>query len=99
MIKKVILSALLFYFLTLLETSFLIHFSLYFSNLILILIILINLLENRKENFGLICAFFGGFFSDIFSDTPPNFIGFHVLTYILISVFIKYLFKKHVQFF
>jgi len=103
-IKKIFLIFFSFYILFLLQTSFLIHFNIRgrTPNLILISVICINLFEKPREDSGLFSAVIGGFFLDIFSQAaaaPLNFIGFHVLIYLLIAIFIKFLLKKHVRFF
>jgi len=93
--KKIIILFFCFYFLTLLQASFFPHFSLgHLLNLVLIVVVLINLFEARKEKSGLFSAFFGGFFLDIFSE---NFIGFWILILLAISIFIKFVLRKHVR--
>ena len=94
--KKIFLLILFFYLTVLFQTSFFPHFSFgYFLNLILVFTIFINFFELKEEKTGLFSAFFGGLFLDIFSE---NFIGFWVLILMAISIFIKFIFKKHVQF-
>jgi len=71
-------------------------------NFILISVILINFFEKPRENSGLFSAVSSGFFLDMSSQaalTPLNFIGFHVLIYLFIAIFIKFLLKKYVRFF
>ena len=93
--KKIIILFFCFYFFALLQASFFPHFSLgHLLNLVLIVVVLINLFEARKEKSGLFSAFFGGFFLDIFSD---NFIGFWILILLAISIFIKFVLRKHVR--
>ena len=97
--KRLILIFFGFYFLTLIQTSFLIHFKALFGwqagfGLILIAVILINLFESPSKNGGIFSALFGGFFLDIFSE---NFIGFWILISIAIALFIKFIFKKYVR--
>ena len=108
MVKKIFLIFISFYILFLLQTSFFVYFNIlgrwlsWSQNLILISVIGINFFEKPKENSGLFSAASGGFFLDMSSgasDAPLNFIGFHILIFLLISVFIKYFFKKHVQLF
>jgi len=101
MVKNIFLIFISFYILFLLQTSFLTYFNVagMIPNLILISVILINFFEKPGQYLGLFSAAIGGFFLDMFSDAPLNFIGFHILIFLLISVFIKYLFKKHVQLF
>jgi len=97
MFKKILVSFILLYCLVLLEVSFFVHFSVsksLFLNLVFILIIIWNLFEKPENNLGLYLAIIGGFFCDIFS---PFFIGYHVLIFLGVSVFLKFIFKKYVQ--
>jgi rod shape-determining protein MreD len=102
MVKKLISFFFLIYFLVLLQISFLPHFlgfdklRNWLLNPVLILVIIINFLEKTKENFGIWTAFFAGFLFDIFSE---NFIGFYILPFLSLPLFIKYFFKRHVQVF
>jgi len=96
MIKKIVFLSLFFYLLTLLQTSFFIHFSRIVPNFVLISIILINLFEKEKNSdFGLISAVLGGFFLDVFSENSLNIFGFYLLISIFIYLFIKFVFKKY----
>jgi rod shape-determining protein MreD len=102
MVKKILLIFISFYILFLLQTSFLVHFNILgrTPNLILISVILINLFEKPREDLGLYSAVISGLFLDMSSQAavaPLNFIGFHILTYLLIAIFIKFLLKKYVQ--
>ncbi|XOB40671.1 MAG: rod shape-determining protein MreD [Candidatus Nealsonbacteria bacterium] len=94
MIKKLIGFTLFSYFLILLQTSFFVHFFGYLPNLLLIIIVLINLSERQKDNFGIFSGFIAGFFLDIFSE---NFIGYHVLICLSLSLFIKLVLKKYIK--
>ena len=94
MILKTIVAFFSFYFLILLQTSFLVHFVSTLPNLILIIVLLINLFEDKKENFGMIAAFTGGFFLDIFSE---NYLGFHIVILFLFSILIKLVLKNYLQ--
>lgn len=96
MLKKILISIILFYFLALLQTSFLVHFAIsrIVPNLILILVILWNLFENPKNYFGIYAALIGGFFLDIFSNC---FIGFNILILAGLAIFIKFVFRKYVR--
>lgn len=96
--RKLILIFLGFYFLILIQTSFLVHFNfgwrLGFLP-ILIIITLINFFEpTTKKSVGGYSAFFGGLFLDIFSE---NFFGFWIFISLVLSFFIKFIFKKHVR--
>ena len=93
MIKKIIFAIVGFYLLTLLQSSFFVHFSNYVPNFVLIAVILINLLEKQKNNFGIISSLIGGFFLDVFFS---SYIGYYVLISFFISISIKFIFKKYV---
>lgn len=95
MIKRILFITLFFYFLTLFQASFFVHFSKFFPNLVFGTIVLINLLESRKENFGIFAALTGGFFWDIYSG---YFIGIFTLISLLSSLFIKLFVKNYFQF-
>jgi hypothetical protein len=105
--KKVLVIAILFYFLVLFQTSFLVHFDIngYILNLVLILVVILSILKppiffkkmgakRIPENFGIWGAFFGGFFLDIFSSRP---IGFQILILLGLSFFIKLILNKYVR--
>jgi len=96
MIKKILISIIIFYFFVLLQTSFLVHFSIWgiIPNFILILVIFWNFFENSKKFLGLHNALIGGFFLDIFSN---RIIGFYILILLAVAVFIKLVIKKHVR--
>jgi rod shape-determining protein MreD len=89
----------LIYFLTLFQASFLVFFDIngYVLNLVLISVLFFNLFESQRKISGLVLAIFGGLFLDIFSSGlfGVNFIGFWALTLFVLSVFIKYIFRKH----
>ena len=96
MFKKILISIIVFYFLVLIQISFLVHFTIFDAvpNLVLILIIIWNFLEKRKNYFGVINGLIGGFFLDIFSN---HFIGFYVLILAGLAIFIKLIFKRYVR--
>lgn len=96
MFKKILISIIVFYFLVLLQTSFLVHFTIFDAvpNVVLILVIIWNLLEKRRDYFGVINGLIGGFFLDIFSG---RFIGFYVLILVGLAIFIKLIFKRYVR--
>ncbi len=98
MVKKIIFFVLFFYILTLIQVSFLTHFSLFgiTLNLILIAIILINFFEKPEKKLGIISSFFGGFYLDIFS-LNSEFFGFYTLISVALALFIKFFLKKHVR--
>jgi len=93
--KKLLFFTFLIYFLILLQESFFVHFFPYLPNIILVVICLVNLFEEREDNFGIYLSLVGGFFLDIFSET---FFGFYVVTLLLMSFFIKIVFKNYIQF-
>ncbi len=96
MLKKILISIIVFYFLVLIQTSFLVHFTIFDAvpNIVLILVVAWNLLEKRKNYLGIINALIGGFFLDIFSN---RFIGFYVLILVGLAIFIKLIFKRYVR--
>jgi rod shape-determining protein MreD len=99
MIKKIIFLIFLFYFLVLIQTSFLIHFSFrgIVPNFVLIAVIFINFFEKPEKRLGLISALLGGFYLDIFSLSFPVFFGFSTLTFLAISFFIKFILRRYVS--
>ena len=96
MFKKILISIIVFYFLVLVQTSFLVHFTIFdvVPNIVLILVVVWNILEKRKNHLGVINALMGGFFLDIFSN---RFIGFYVLILVGLAIFIKLIFKRYVR--
>ena len=97
--KKILVLILFFYFLILVQTSFLVHFDVFLGKFresvpILIAVVLINLFESEAKFLGIFSALIGGLFLDIFSE---NFFGFYIMTALGISLFIKFVLKKYVQ--
>ena len=50
MVKKILIFTLLFYFLTLFQTSFFVHFFIFLPNLVLIAVVFFNLFENTLRH-------------------------------------------------
>lgn len=100
MIKKIIILILFFYFLILFQTSFLVHFNWQgiVPNFVLIALIFINLFEKPEKKLGIVAGFLGGFYLDIFSLSFQGFFGFYTLISLAISLFIKFILRKHVRF-
>jgi len=96
MIKKILVFIIIFYFLALVQTSFLVHFKVWnmVPNLILFLVVVWNVFERADNKFGLYQAIIGGFFLDIFSD---KFIGFNILILVISVILIKLFFKRYVR--
>lgn len=96
MIKRILIIILFFYILVLIQTSFLAHFMIagMIPNLILIVLIFLNLFEDPRENTGIISAIIAGFFLDIFSQ---RFFGFYILILFILSIFLKFILRKHVR--
>ena len=96
MLKKILFSIIIFYTLTLLQTSFFVHFPILgiIPNYILILVIFWNFFEKPNSSFGLYNAALGGLFIDIFSSRP---IGFYILILLSLAILIKLIFKRYVQ--
>jgi len=96
MIKKILILTLFLYFLILFQISFSAHFYILniIPSLILIFTIFFNLFEKKENVSGIFVAIFGGFLEDIFSNSV---IGFHILIFLVLSIFIKFVFKKYIQ--
>lgn len=95
--KKIFAITLIFYILSLLQTSFLInglHNKFLDFNFLLFFIIFINLFEKKEENFGLLSSTIGGFFIDVFSEKQ---IGFHILILFGLSIFIKLILRRYIR--
>ena len=93
---KILIAIILFYFLAILQTSFLAHF-IFFGitiNLILISVIIWNFLENPNDHSGIFVALIGGFFLDIYSS---GLICFNILILVSIAIFEKIILKKYVR--
>ncbi len=95
--KTVLPAIIALYFLTLFQTSFLVHYQIagYTLNLVLVFIILWNLMEDWKSLRGIFLSLSGGLFLDIFSS---HIIGFNVLILVLISLAVKVILKRYVGF-
>jgi len=96
MIKKILIFIAVFYFLALIQTSFMVHFSVWglIPNLIFLSVIVWNVFEKSKNNFGIYQATAAGFFLDIFSSRV---IGFNVIILIFLAVIIKLFLKSYVR--
>ena len=72
------------YILTILQTSFVVHFFPHglILNLVVLSIIVFSIFEKPDSHFGLFAALFGGFFLDMFSTKP---IGFWTLTLVVFA--------------
>lgn len=94
--KKLIISIIILYFLTLFQTSFLVHFSLFgiIPNVVLIFIVLWNIFERGDSTMGIYNAVIGGLFLDIFSS---RFIGFNILILLLLAFILKLISNKYVR--
>ncbi|MBU0547019.1 rod shape-determining protein MreD [Patescibacteria group bacterium] len=94
--KKYLFFILFFYLLSLLETSFFIHFRIFsfLPSLILISQVLIVFLEHPNKNYAVFSAFCAGFFWDIFSNQK---LGTGILLMISLTVLLKLILKKYVR--
>jgi len=90
-IKKIIGISFLFYTLTVIQSSFLVHFIYCLPSLVLVSVLIINLKEEQKENFGLASGLIGGFFLDIYSDKC---IGYYVVMFFIMGLFLKLVIKR-----
>ncbi len=86
----------LFYFLSLLQTSFLAHFSFWgiVPNVLVLLVIGISVFANSDSSSGLLAALGAGFFLDIFSQKP---LGFSVAILFVGVLLIKTLKRTYVR--
>jgi len=93
---KILLIIILFYFFTLLQSTFLVHFIILgiSLNLVLISVVIFNIFEESKSFLGILAAGIGGFFLDVFSG---GLMGFNILILVGIAIFIKLVFKEYVQ--
>lgn len=95
---KIIICILGLYLLSVLQTSFFVHFRIWgvIPNLVILLIALCGLLEKTENIFsrGVFLAFVGGFFLDLYS---PHFFGFYILISVFMVVAIKIILKKYVR--
>lgn len=98
MLKKAALIILFFCVLTLLQNSFLAHFSFwgFVPNYVLLSVIFIILFERSGGKLGLFAAVTGGLLSDIFS-YGSLFFGFYFGLFLLIWFLIRLLLRKYVQ--
>ncbi len=90
--KKILIFVLFFFFLALIQTSFLIHFDIYgvSLNLVLISVILVNFFEKPWQKTGLVIAAIGGFYLDLFSNFQ---IGVSLLVLVVLALLIKRILK------
>ncbi|MGB9743485.1 MAG: hypothetical protein ACPLW9_02100 [Minisyncoccales bacterium] len=98
MARQIIFYFLFFYFLVLLQTSFLIYFHLHhpFFNLALITVIILNLFGSFRTK--IISALSAGFFLDIFSLGQTGFFfGFYFLSLLALAFFLEFVFKKYIR--
>lgn len=95
---KIIICILGLYFLSVLQTSFLVHFRIwgFIPNLVILLIAIFGLLEKTESIFsrGIFLAFIGGFFLDLYSS---HFFGFYTLISVFMVVAIKIILKRYVR--
>jgi len=96
MIKKILISIIFLYFLVLLETSFFVHFNIFkwIPNTVLLYVIIFNIIESPKKYGGIYISFIAGFLLDIFSS---NFIGFNIIIFLALSLFLKFVLKPYVR--
>lgn len=91
-IFKILLVVLFWFFLILIQTSFI---SIYTDfNFIILFIVIINLIEDPENNFGLISAFLGGLFLDL--NTTYQF-GIFILGLVVFSLTVKMVLLKFLR--
>jgi len=93
---KTILFFPVFYTISLLQTSFLVHFNFFgvIPYITIIIVLLLNIFEKPDKKDGIYGAAILGFFWDIFSPGP---IGFHLLFLAGLAFLIKILLKNYFQ--
>jgi rod shape-determining protein MreD len=81
---------------TIIQVSFLPHFSIFNRtlNLVLLVVLFWNLYEDRTKMLGIFIATLGGLLLDIFSD---GIIGYQISIYLVMVILIKEVLKKHVR--
>ena len=94
---KTILFFPILYTISLLQTSFLVHFN-FFAVIIpyitILIVLILNIFEKPDKKDGIYGAAILGFFWDIFSPDP---IGFHLLFLVGLALLIKILLKNYFQ--
>mgnify|MGYP001595155512 FL=1 len=87
----------LFFILTILQTSFLVHFSLagFILPLVFLVSFAITFFESRSSSAGILGAVIGGVFLDIASS---HFFGFWTLILVLLSLAITHIMRIYVRF-
>jgi rod shape-determining protein MreD len=96
MIKRILISTIILYFLSLLETSFFVHFNVFrwIPSTLLLYVVIFNVLESPKKNAGIYVSLIAGFLSDIFSS---SFIGFNIIIFLAVSLLLKFVFNRYVR--
>lgn len=89
---KIVLIALFWFLLMLIQTSFISIFTDF--NFIVLLIVIINLIENPESNFGLLSAFLAGIFLDI---NTTYYFGIFTLGLVLFSLTAKIVLLKFLK--
>ncbi len=93
---KFILITIILYFLTLFQTSFLVHFAVFgrTPNLVALIAVLWSIFEKKEKLGGFYVAVIAGLFLDIFSN---GFIGTNIVILAIIAALIKFVVKKYVK--
>jgi len=92
-LSKAVIIFFLFYLLTLLQMSFLIHHSWHNTGIHIVLLVFLLFLFNTKRDIkdGLILAILAGFFIDVFSS---YFFGLFILLFIILFFVVSYVKKR-----
>lgn len=100
MSKNIVFLAIIFYFLALLQMSFLAHFKLFGINLnfLLLGVVFLNLTERNEGRLGIFAALMAGFLLDlsVFGD-KAIFFGFYTLISLSLSLVIKFVIRNYVK--
>lgn len=99
MVRKIIFFAVIFYILTLLQTSFLVNFSVsgFLPNFVLVAVVFINLFSSSVRD-KILSALMGGFYLDVFLLGGGWFFGFYILVMLGLFIVLKIISEKYVRF-
>jgi len=101
MAKKTIifflLTGLIFYFLNIIQISFLpfLDFFIFQINFSMVIALLVCVLEESQKLLGIFCAFWAGLFMDIF--VGSMFFGLFTVSFLLIAIMLKLALYKYVK--
>jgi hypothetical protein len=100
MFKNILLLIIIFYFLTVLQISFLPNFTVgrVGLNLLLLAVVALNLLEKTEGLTGIAAALIAGFFLDLSSIAEKTlFFGFYTAISLLLALLVKWVVRSYVK--